>query len=291
MASWVHGYWWSNDGLQLHFRDYPGPAERPPIVCIAGLTRNARDFEPVADRLAGAWRVICVDLRGRGESAYAKDPMTYVPLVYLQDLEALIRTLGLDRFILFGTSLGGIMAMLLATAEPGRVAGALLNDIGPDIDPKGIERIRGVVGRSQSWQTWLHAARHFAETQRDIHPDFRTEDWLAHAKRVCRLNSKGRVVLDYDMRIAEPFKIPGNEAGFDMWSAYAGLRNVPTLLVRGERSDLLSVDTLRRMTEAGSATEAVTVPRVGHAPTLSEPAAVEGMDRLLARILANGAKT
>ena len=115
MASWTDGYWWSNDGLRLHYRDYPGGSEeRPPILCIHGLTRNARDFEGVADRLAGAWRVICVDLRGRGESAYAEDPMTYVPLVYLQDLEALLRELGLKRFVGFGTSLGGIMMMLLA---------------------------------------------------------------------------------------------------------------------------------------------------------------------------------
>jgi pimeloyl-ACP methyl ester carboxylesterase len=106
MAAWSDGYWWSNDGLRLHYRDHAGPADRPPIICIPGLTRNARDFEGVAGRLGGSWRVICVELRGRGESAYAKDPMTYVPLTYLQDMEALIRELGLERFILFGTSLG-----------------------------------------------------------------------------------------------------------------------------------------------------------------------------------------
>jgi pimeloyl-ACP methyl ester carboxylesterase len=112
MAAWRDGYWWSNDGLRLHYREFPGPADRPPILCIPGLTRNARDFEGVAGRLGGAWRVICVDLRGRGESAYARDPMTYVPLTYLQDMEALIRDLALERLILFGTSLGGLVTAL-----------------------------------------------------------------------------------------------------------------------------------------------------------------------------------
>jgi alpha-beta hydrolase superfamily lysophospholipase len=118
MAAYTDGYWWSNDGLRLHYRDYSGSGpDRPPIICIPGLTRNARDFEGVAAALAGEWRVICVDLRGRGESAYAKDPMTYVPITYLQDLEALLRSLELDRFVLFGTSLGGLLSMLLGACR------------------------------------------------------------------------------------------------------------------------------------------------------------------------------
>src|SRR5688500_11762387 len=160
MALWSDGYWWSKDGLRLHYRDYPGDATRPPIICIPGLTRNARDFEGVAGRLAGDWRMICVDLRGRGESAYARNAMSYVPPVYLGDLETLLAELKLDRFVLFGTSLGGMMTMLLALRDSRRIAGALLNDIGPDINPEGMARIRSYVGRSQSWPTWLHAARH-----------------------------------------------------------------------------------------------------------------------------------
>src|SRR3712207_212116 len=117
MASWTDGYWWSNHGLRLHYRAYAGDPSRPPIICIPGLTRNARDFEGVAERLAGEWRLICVDLRGRVESAYAKGPMAYVPLTYLQDMEALIRELALERFILFGTSLGGLVTMLLAMSD------------------------------------------------------------------------------------------------------------------------------------------------------------------------------
>lgn len=287
MAFWTDGYWMSDEGLRLHYRDYPaseGAADRPPIICIPGLTRNARDFEAVAARLAGDWRLICVDLRGRGESAYARNAMSYLPPVYLGDLETMIAGLKLERFILFGTSLGGLMTMLLALRDSKRIAGALLNDIGPDVDPQGMERLRGIVGRSQSWPTWLHAARHYAATHQAIYPKWNVQDWLAHVKRLCRLNANGRVILDYDMRIAEPFKA-AEPVEFDMWTAFAALRDTPALVVRGARSDILATRTLARMKKEHPRLEAVSIPNVGHAPTLDEPQAVAAIDRLLARVI------
>lgn len=287
MGRWSDNYWWSNDGLRLHYRDYPADPEhagKPSIICIPGLTRNARDWEGVAERLAGQWRVLCVDLRGRGESAYAKDPMTYVPLTYLQDLEALIRALELDRFILFGTSLGGLLSMLVGAAESPRVAAVLINDIGPKIDEEGVARIRAYVGRTANWPTWVHAARDMADIHGDCFPDWRLEDWLVFAKRVAKLSNSGRIVFDYDMRIAEPFKIAAPVAGLDMWSAFAALKDVPTLVVRGETSDILSPETMARMAQGHARLEAVTIPRVGHAPTLDEPEAQAAIDRLLAKV-------
>jgi pimeloyl-ACP methyl ester carboxylesterase len=284
MAGWSDGYWSSSDGLRLHFRDYAGDPSRPPIVCIPGLTRNARDFEGVAERLAGRWRVICVELRGRGSSEYAKDPMSYVPARYADDVEALFADQGLSRIVLFGTSLGGIVTMLLAQRQASRIAGAVINDIGPVLEARGLEKIRGYVGRSQNWPTWLHAARAIAEAQRDRYPDWKIEDWIAYAKRLCKLTPNGRVVFDYDMRIAEPFKVPGGEAGFDMWEAWRGLAGIPTLLLRGELSDLLSEETEQRMKAENPALETVTVPRVGHAPTLDEPVAAAAIEAFLARV-------
>jgi pimeloyl-ACP methyl ester carboxylesterase len=286
MADWSDGYWWSNDGLRLHYRDYAGPASRPPIICIPGLTRNARDFEGVAARLAGDWRVICVDLRGRGESGYAKDPMTYVPLTYLQDMEALIAELKLKRFILFGTSLGGLITMLLAASGAQRLAGALLNDIGPDLESRGLERIRSYVGRPQNWPTWLHAARAISEVQKDRYPKWELDQWIVYAKRLAKLTQSGRIVLDYDMRIAEPFKLPGGETGFDLWPAFRALNGIPSLVVHGAESDLLSAAAVARMTAEVPSMESVTVPDVGHAPTLEEPEAVEAIDALLKRVKA-----
>lgn len=285
MAAWTDGYWWSNDGLRLHYRDYGGPADRPPILCIPGLTRNARDFAPVADRLAGQWRLICVELRGRGESAYAKDPMSYVPLTYLQDLEALIAELGLTRFVAFGTSLGGLLTMLLASTGNERIAGALLNDVGPTFEPAGIVRIRTYVGKGGSWPTWLHAARAIAETNGPSYPRYEIEQWLEMAKRLCRLTPAGRVVFDYDMRIAEPFRLPGGEAGVDLWPALDALAPAPSLLLRGEVSDLLSETTAQEMGRRLPQLERVTVPGIGHAPTLIEPESEVAIDRLLARVL------
>jgi pimeloyl-ACP methyl ester carboxylesterase len=285
MAAWTDGYWWSNDGLRLHYRDYAGPADRPPILCIPGLTRNARDFAALADRLAGEWRLICVDLRGRGESAYAKDPMSYVPLTYLQDLEALIAELGLSRFVAFGTSLGGLLTMLLAATGSGRIAGALLNDIGPAIEPAGVVRIRGYVGKGGSWPTWLHAARAVADVNAAAYPDYDIEQWLEMAKRLCRLTPAGRVVYDYDMRIAEPFRLPGGEAGVDLWPALDALAPAPSLLLRGELSDLISEATVADMARRLPLLEKVTVAGIGHAPTLLEPDSEAAIDRLLARVL------
>ncbi|MEG3150162.1 alpha/beta hydrolase [Sphingomonas sp. ZT3P38] len=286
---WENRYWWSNDGLRLHYRDYPGRDDRPPILCLPGLTRNARDFAALAARLAPDWRVIAVDLRGRGESAYAKDPMSYVPLTYVQDVEGLLGELAVQSYIAFGTSLGGIVTMLLAGTAREKIVGALLNDVGPEIETAGLSRIRTYVGKSNTWPTWMHAARAVAEANGDVYPDYDIEDWLAMAKRLYRLNSAGRIVLDYDMKIAEPFRVPGNEAGPDMWRALEQLRQVPTLILRGGRSDVLGAKTAERMVAALDRAELVTVPGVGHTPTLSEPEAASAIDRLLDRLSAEPA--
>lgn len=283
---YADGYWWSNDGLRLHYRDYPGSGECPPILCLPGLTRNARDFANMAERLSPAWRVITVEFRGRGESAYAKDPMTYVPLTYAQDVERLVAELGLSRIILFGTSLGGIVSMLLAATNPQRIAGALLNDIGPVIEADGLVRIRSFVGRAGSWPTWVHAARALGDSNAEIYPTYKLEDWLAMAKRLYRLTPQGRVVPDHDKAIAEPFRLPGGEAGIDLWPALMALKNAPLLIVRGERSDILSAETAAEMQKRVSGAALVTVPGVGHAPTLDEPDAMVAIDKLLAQVAA-----
>jgi pimeloyl-ACP methyl ester carboxylesterase len=282
MVDWTDGWWTSADGLRLHYRDYAGNAGRPPILCIPGLTRNARDFEGIADRLAGEWRLICVDLRGRGESGYAKDPMSYTPLVYLQDVELLVAALGLPRFAIFGTSLGGLVAMLMATANPVRLAGVLLNDVGPELEQSGLDHIRTYVGRPQAWPTWVHAARALCEAQKERYPDWNLDQWLVFAKRCCRLTPEGRIVFDYDMRIAEPIRQPTPPV--DLWPMFRALNGVPTLLVHGALSDLLSDAAVEKMRAEMPDLDVAIVPRVGHAPTLEEPEAIAGIDRLLARI-------
>ncbi|VXC92081.1 alpha/beta fold hydrolase [Sphingomonas sp. 8AM] len=287
MAEFRDIYWWSSDGLRLHARDYPGTGTAnggaPPVLCLPGLTRNARDFADVARAIAPARRVIAVEFRGRGESGYAKDPMSYVPLTYAQDVVALLDDQKIDRFVTIGTSLGGIVTMLLAGLVPGRLAGALLNDVGPEIEPTGLARIRGYVGKPSTWPTWMHAARGVQESNAGAYPDWDIEQWLAMAKRLYRVNSAGRIVLDYDMKIAEPFRLPGNEAGPDMWRALAALAGVPVLVVRGALSDILSAGTAERMVSMLPDATLVTVPGVGHAPMLDEPAVQPALLQWLAR--------
>ncbi len=277
-------FWTSRDGLKLHYRDYPGGLGRPPLMCLPGLTRNARDFTHLAERLAGKWRVICPDLRGRGDSAYAKDSATYNPLQYADDLSVLLEEEKIDRFVVIGTSLGGLLAMMLAMGGAQRLAGVVLNDVGPEIAPEGLDRIRGYVGQGRSFPTWMHAARALEEAQGPVFPDYEIADWLTMAKRCMVVGSNGRIVFDYDMKIAEPFGQPGGEAGVDLWPAFQALNGRPVLSLRGELSDILSPVIQNRMAKALKDCEAVTVPRVGHAPMLDEPVAVAAIDRLLARV-------
>ncbi len=277
-AQYKDGWWESADGLKLHFRDYPGPKSKPVVLCIPGLTRNARDFAHVAERLAGDWRVICVELRGRGESTHAKTPESYTPLTYLADLEALIAQEKIKKLICIGTSLGGVLSMMLAT-KPGRVVGALINDIGPEIDQAGLNRIKANVGRPQNWPTWIHAARWFSDTQSVVFPTYGLEQWIAFAKRTCKLTPQGRIVLDYDMKLSEPLRAETQQP--DLWPVWQALGDVPIALLRGGLSDLLSTATAKAMVKSLPNVQLTTVKNVGHAPMLDEPEAVRALNALM----------
>ena len=278
--------WTSHDGLTLYYRDYAGPegCDGPPVLCLHGLTRNSRDFAGLAEHLAASRRVIVPEMRGRGNSDYAPDSSTYNPAQYVGDVEKLLSELGIETFISVGTSMGGLMTMLMAAAKPGRIAAVVMNDIGPEINPAGIERIAGYVGQGKSYPTWMHAARSLSEVHSSAFPDFTLEEWLEIAKRTFVVNQSGRISLDYDMAIADPFKEPGNAAPPNLWLAFEALRDVPMLLVRGELSDLLTAETVKQMGVRNPVMTSVTVPRVGHAPTLDEPQAREAIDALLAKI-------
>ena len=284
MSEFSDRFWSSRDGLKLHYRDYPGREDRVPVLCLPGLTRNARDFEGVAERLAGEWRVLCPDMRGRGDSAYAKDSATYNPMQYVDDIALLLEDQGIARFAVIGTSLGGLMTMVMGMIMPQRIAGAVLNDIGPQIEPAGLARIKDYVGQGRSFPTWMHAARALEEIQGPAYPDYQIGDWLRVAKRLMTLGSNTRIVFDYDMKIAEPLANmdPDNQA--DLWPGIEGLAAKPVLIVRGTLSDILSQNTLDEMQKRLPQAEVVTIARVGHAPTLDEPEAAAAIERLLDRI-------
>jgi pimeloyl-ACP methyl ester carboxylesterase len=290
MSDFEDRFWTSRDGVKLHLRDYAGPQSAgaeavPPVICLPGLTRNARDFDVLAPRLAARRRVLCLDMRGRGDSEYAKDSASYNPEQYCEDVLTLLDQEGISRFVAIGTSLGGLMTMALALVVPERIAGAVLNDIGPRVEPAGLERILDYVGQGRNFPTWVHAARAIETTHGAAHPGQPLDFWIGKAKRLMTLGSNGRIVFDYDMKIAEPLRELSAESQLDLWPAWEALAGRPLLVLRGGLSDLLSEETLRLMIERVPEAQAVTLENVGHTPTLDEPEAVAAIERLLARAI------
>jgi pimeloyl-ACP methyl ester carboxylesterase len=275
----------SPDGLDLYARDY-GPASGgpTPALCLSGLTRNSKDAHPVADRIAAGRRVVAPDYRGRGRSAYATDWRSYRVEVELADAMALLDTLGIGKVVVLGTSRGGLIAMLIAALHRERLAGVLLNDIGPVLEPDGLLRIRSYLGRPLRVTTWRGAVAALKRTN----PGFESLDeaqWLAFARRLYR-DEGCRPVLDYDPKLRRSFPTPAQIAAGaapPLWDLLAGLDGLPVAALRGEHSDLLSPATHARMAKAVAGLDAVTVRERGHAPFLDEPESIAAIGRLLAR--------
>ncbi len=285
MKQFEDRYYNSADGIRLHYRDYPGPADQPPVLCLPGLTRNARDFEPVAEAISGDWRVIALDFRGRGLSGHDPQPERYLPPTYAKDVLKLLDQLGIADAVFLGTSLGGLVTMLIAGTDEERIAGALLNDIGPEIDQRGIDRIRSYVGQPKRWASWSETGRTLGAMLRDAHPRFGAAEWEVFARRVCREAEDGSIGLDYDMAIAQPFAEANGRPQPNLWPLLAGLRGRPVTILRGEHSDLFEASVAQRMVEElGEQAELVTVADVGHAPTFDEPESIAALKRLLGRV-------
>ena len=271
------------DGLRLHYRDYPGSRDRPPLLCLHGLTRNARDFAELAERYSPRFRVIALEFRGRGQSDYDPLPSRYMPLTYANDVIELLDQLEIPRAIFIGTSLGALVTMLLAVMSPQRIAAAILNDIGPDVSPAGIERIKTYVGKDVRFASWDEAANTIASNYGSAFDRYTQEDWLKMAQRNCR-EENGEIRFDYDMAIAIPFNTGGETPQVDMWPLFRALAEKPLLVVRGERSDLLTAETADKMQAAAPDMKLAVVAGVGHAPELNEPEAVQAIDAFLGEL-------
>lgn len=277
--------------MRLHFRDYSpddGDAGRLPVICLHGLTRNARDFAGLAAHLAQQGRRVLVpEMRGRGDSEYARDAATYQVGQYVADLNALRQQEGIGRYIAIGTSMGGLMTMVQALRDPEPIAAAVLNDIGPVVDPGGLAHIMDYVGQGGSYPTWMHAARALEELHKGSHPRFTLDDWLHMAKRTMTLCGNGRIAYDYDMTIAEPLRTANGEeaaAPADLWPGFDALAQKPLLLIRGALSNLLAEATFAEMQARAPHAETVSVAETGHAPTLDEAEVRRAIDACLARL-------
>lgn len=277
--NYIDVFYQSDDGLRLYARDYPGPApDAPVILCLPGLTRNSKDFAVLADDLRQTHRVICPDQRGRGRSARDADASRYRPDQYAQDMRVLLNVLEISAVIVIGTSLGGLMAILMMATDPQRIQAAVLNDVGAEVDPRGIARIAGYVGKTAPANNWEEAAEQTAITNGAAFPDFNSNDWHAMARDL--YVQEGRVpVLDYDPAIA--LGLATGTAAPILWPLFSMLDKKPMLVIRGEVSDILSVETLAEMSRRLPHLISLTVPRRGHAPTLNETAARDAIAQFL----------
>jgi pimeloyl-ACP methyl ester carboxylesterase len=277
------GYVTVRDGLRLHYRDYAGAADKPPILCLHGLTRNSRDWTEFAERYSPGFRVLALEFRGRGGSDYDPVPQRYNPLTYAGDVIELLDQLAVDQAIFAGTSLGGLVTMTTAAMAAQRIFATIMNDVGPDVDVEGVNRILTYVGNDRRFGSWDEAADAIAANYGASFERYTHDDWVKMAKRNCR-EENGEVRFDYDMAIAEPFKTTGPTPNVDLWPFFRVLAEKPLLVVRGAKSDLLTEATARRMQQVAPNMKLVVVPGVGHAPELNEPEAVAAIDEFLAKL-------
>ena len=276
-------YWFeSHDGLRLFSRVHPGPSAAAPVVlCLHGLMRNSRDFGDLAARLATRHRVIVPDVRGRGLSARDPHPGNYQIAVYLEDVQRLLAGLGAARVALVGTSMGGLMGMVLAATQPGLVARLVLNDVGPEVDPAGLERIRGYAGKGAPVRSWVEAIAQARATYGGAWPGLSDERWSKLVRQSYRENAQGVPEIDADPRISEMLR--DNKAGApDLWPLWGALAEIPILAIRGAHSDILSAATLERMKKVKPDLVTLSVANRGHAPLLDEPECVAAIGEFLA---------
>lgn len=277
------------DGLKLYARDYAplAPQTGAPVICLHGLTRNARDFETVAPRIAALGRrVIAPDMRGRGRSAYDADPAHYVPTVYAQDVLTILDKLEIGEAVFVGTSMGGIITMVVAALAPNRIAAAVLNDIGPRLNTEGLARIGAYVGRTPPADTWEQAVAAVRTVAAGVFPA-RADDaafWDAFTRRLFREREDGKFITDYDPNIALAFTDPETAAPVDMTPLFKALSAKPVLSVHGRLSDLLNAEGVAYMKGLKSDLETIELPDVGHAPILDEPIAWDALLDFLARV-------
>ncbi|WP_421723444.1 alpha/beta fold hydrolase [Bauldia sp.] len=283
----------SSDGLSLHVADY-GDVNTPwlPVVCLSGLSRNCRDFERLALHLSThrhrPRRVVAFDYRGRGRSEWDPDTSHYNPLTEMNDVLDGMTTLGIDRAVIVGTSRGGIIAMMIGVARPNALAGLVLNDIGPVIEPLGLARIKARIGRTPAPDNWSDAIAIQKRLHEAQFPGLSDSDWDAFVRMTYR-DEDGQPANDYHPALSET--LDGIE--FDspipsLWNEFNALGDVPILAIRGEHSDILSAETLAEMAASHSRFASVTIDGQGHAPLLLRTAVLQRISAFITNLEGSG---
>ncbi len=269
--------------ISVAVRIYEG-GDKTPALCIHGLTRNAGDFEDLAPLIAKTGRnVVAVTLRGRGASDRDPNYLNYHPLTYRDDIVKVLDALEMKEAAFVGTSLGGIVTMVTNEAAPARVKAAILNDVGPELAPEGLARIAGYVGADAGPAATIEEAADRIKAINGVaFPDASDEEWIKFAYRTFRNTDDGNWELDYDPNIAKALAEVGPAP--DLWPAFGSLKDTPTLVVRGALSDLLSPEIVEKMRAVHPSFDYVEVPRIGHAPMMTEPAAISAIESFLKKI-------
>lgn len=253
---------------RVAYRDWGHPLCPRVVVCVHGLTRNGRDFDALARSLADRFRLLCPDMPGRGESDWLPDANDYVFPTYLTVLTTLLAHADVDKVAWLGTSMGGLLGMVIAAQPNTPVTRLVVNDVGPVIEPGALARIAGYVGLDPVFDSLAALEAHI----RDVSAPFgKLTDWqwADLARSTARQTADGRWHLKYDPGIAAPFK-SANVAAPNLWAIWEAIR-CPTLLLRGAESDLLSASTAAQMRNRGPRPRLVEFPGVGHAPMLLDP--------------------
>ncbi len=277
----------SQDGLRLHVRDDgPRNAAALPIVCLPGLARTVADFDALSSALANGHpprRVIAIDSRGRGQSDYDK-PENYNLAVELNDVVSVLTALEIGPAVFVGSSRGGILTMLLSVAHPTAVAGAVLHDIGPVIEPKGLARIKSYVGKLPQLRDYPDGAKILRRLFDAQFPKLTNEQWLAAAQRAWKLDDDGKLVPTYDVRLSRMLAEVDIERPLPaMWNEFDALARVPLLVIRGANSDILSAATVATMREHDPDLESIEVADQGHVPLLDEGALIARIAEFIGR--------
>jgi pimeloyl-ACP methyl ester carboxylesterase len=275
----------SHDELTLFYRSY-GFGERV-VVCLPGLTRNSKDFHEIATHLASRYRILCPDLRGRGQSGWDPEWRNYHPATYVSDIWTLVDQLGIASFILMGTSLGGLLSMIMASEQPERITAVILNDVGPEADPAGYARILASLEQRSEARDWQEAARQCKQNHLMTLPDMPDEFWYGYVRKTYREGTDGRPEFEVDPNIVEAIRkgdlsrIAGIKV--DPWAVFGAI-SMPCLVLRGERSDILSAEIVERMSVVKPDLKKAVIPNRGHAPLLYEPESLDAIDTFLAQL-------
>ena len=286
LVDYVEHTYQSADGLSLYARDYPCQGtERGVILCMHGLTRNSADFDPVVPTLTPHYRVIAADQRGRGRSAHDPNPENYHPGTYVADMFCLLDSLSLEKVILFGTSMGGLMATMMKAAQPKRFSAIIINDICPDIAPQGLARIMGYVGASGEFANWQEAIDELKRLNSTVFPQMDESGWQKFAERIFVPSESGGLKFNYDPNIQQALKAsPDNASPPDLWPLFQGAGETPLMLIHGEISDLLVDEGVAKFKKLVPHLHYLKVAGVGHAPLLDEPEVAGALKSFLASL-------